>query len=187
MTSKGGVLRAVLLLLCAGYGCSVADELDLSTWSVVGDEDLQVDGNTASAGPHEDSTYLISANEYGDLKMSVEFLIDPETNSGVYIRCPDPANISADNCYEINIWDDNPNPDNRTGSIVRLAKPLAHVETVGSWSVMEIEAVGDLIVVRVNDVETARFRGDRSASGYIALQFGAGGSLQFRNVNVDAL
>jgi hypothetical protein len=187
MTSKYVMTRAGLLLLYGAFGCSVAAEPDLASWSQVGDLELQIDGNGAAAGPHEDSAFLVSTEQYGDMKMSVEFLIEADTNSGIYIRCSDPAAINPDNCYEINIWDNHPNQDNRTGSIVRLAKPLAHVDTVGEWSVMEIEAVGDLIVVQVNGVETARFSNDRSASGHVALQFGAGGSLQFRNVKVEAL
>ena len=187
MTSKDGIARAALLLLCGAFGCGIAAEPDLSSWSRVGDEELAIDGNSAAAGPHEDATYLVSPEQYADVKMSVEFLIEADTNSGVFIRCSDPAAVSPDNCYEINIWDDHPNQDNRTGSIVRLAKPLAHVDTVGKWSVMEVEAVGDLIVVQVNGVETARFSDDRFVSGHVAVQFGAGGSLQFRNLQVEPL
>jgi len=187
MTSNNRMTRACLLLLCGAFSCGIAAEPDLSSWSRVGDEELTVDGNSAAAGAHEDSTYLVSTEQYGDMKMSVEFLIEADTNSGIYIRCSDPAAINPDDCYEINIWDDHPNQDSRTGSIVRMAKPLAHVNTVGEWSVMEIEAVGNLIVVQVNGVETARFSNDRSLSGHVALQFGAGGSLQFRNVTVEAL
>ena len=57
----------------------------------------------------------------------------------------------------------------------------------GAKRTMEIEAVGNLIVVQVNGVETVRFENDQFASGHVALQFGAGGSLQFRNVTVEAL
>lgn len=187
MTSKSRIPGIGLLVILAVSGCAAMAQPDLATWSIVGEEELHVDGNNASADPHEGSTYLVSVAEYGDLKMSVEFLIDADTNSGIYIRCADASNINPDTCYEINIWDDNPNPDNRTGSIVRLAKPLAHVDTVGKWSVMEIEAVSDLIVVTVNGVETARFKNDRSLAGHMALQFGTGGSLQFRNVTIEAL
>jgi hypothetical protein len=187
MTFKIGMTRATSLLLLVALGCSAAAEVDLTSWSRVGDLELQIDGNGAAAGPHEESVFLVSVEQYADLKISVEFLIEADTNSGVFIRCSDPAAIGADTCYEINIWDDHSNQDHRTGSVVRLAKPLAHVDTVGEWSLMEIEAHGDLIVARVNGVETARLKNDRAASGYIALQFGAGGSLSFRNVRIEAL
>jgi hypothetical protein len=68
-----------------------------------------------------------------------------------------------------------------------MAPPVALVNTVGEWSTMQIEAVDDLIVVQVNGVETVRFKNDKFASGHVALQFGAGGALQFRNVKVEAL
>lgn len=187
MTSKNVTTRACLLLLCGAFGCGIGAEPDLSSWSRLGDAEVRIDGNSASVGPREETAYLVSPEEYGDLKLSVEFLIEAATNSGVFIRCSDAVTINPDTCYEINIYDDHPNQDHRTGSIVRLAKPLAHVDTVGEWSLMEIDAIGDLIVVRVNGVETVRLRNDRSAAGYIALQFREGGSLQFRNVSVEAL
>jgi len=187
MTFRIGMTRATSFLLLVALSCSAAAEVDLAAWSQVGDLDLQIDGNGAAGGQHEESVFLVSVEQYADLKISVEFLIEADTNSGVFIRCSDPAAIAAETCYEINIWDDHPNQDHRTGSVVTMAKPLAHVDTVGDWSVMEIEAVGDLIVARVNGVETARLSNDRAASGHVALQFGAGGTLSFRNLRIEAL
>jgi len=182
------MIRTFLLLLCGAFACAIAAEPDLSSWSRIGDAEIDIDGNNASnSGPREASNYLVSPEIYGDVKLSVEFLIEAATNSGIFIRCSDPAAISPETCYEINIWDEHENPDHRTGSIVRMAPPVAHVDTIGVWSTMEIEAVGDLIVVQVNGVETVRFENDQFASGHVALQFGAGGSLQFRNVTVGAL
>ena len=182
------MIRTFLLLLCGAFACAIAAEPDLSSWSRIGDAEIDIDGNNASnSGPREASNYLVSPETYGDVKLSVEFLIEAATNSGIFIRCSDPAAISPETCYEINIWDEHENPDHRTGSIVRMAPPVAHVDTIGVWSTMEIEAVGDLIVVQVNGVETVRFENDQFASGHVALQFGAGGSLQFRNVTVEAL
>lgn len=188
MTSKSILVRIFSLLLCGAVGCAVAADPDLASWSRIGDAELSLDGNSASnSGPRESSNYLVSPEIYGDVKLSVEFLIEAATNSGVFIRCSDSTAVSPETCYEINIWDEHTNPDHRTGSIVRMAPPLVHVDTVGEWSTMEIEAVGDLIVVRVNGVETVRYENDQFASGHVALQFGAGGSLQFRNVTVEAL
>jgi len=188
MTYKRIAIRTGLLLLCGAFGFSVAAEPDLSTWSLNGDVEISIEGNNASnAGPRDSSNYLVSPATYDDVRLSVEFLIDAKTNSGVFIRCGDPGQISPETCYEINIWDEHENPNHRTGSIVRMAPPVAHVDTIGVWSTMEIEAVGDLIVVQVNGVETVRFENDQFASGHVALQFGAGGSLQFRNVTVEAL
>jgi hypothetical protein len=188
MTYKNKLYRTSVLLLCGVFGFAIAAEPELSSWTLLGDAELSIDGNSASnSGPRESSNYLVSPEQYGDVRLSVEFLIEAATNSGVFIRCSDPTTISPETCYEINIWDEHENQDHRTGSIVRMAPPLAHVDTIGVWSRMEIEAVGDLIVVQVNGVETVRFENDRFSSGHVALQFGAGGSLQFRNVTVEAL
>lgn len=188
MTSKNKMTRTTLLLLCGVFGCSNAVEPDLSNWSQIGDAAINIDNNSASnSGPREASNYIVSTDTYKDVRLSVEFLIDAATNSGIFVRCSDSESVSPETCYEINIWDEHENPDHRTGSIVLMAPPVAHVNTVGEWSTMQIEAVDDLIVVEVNGVETVRFRNDKFASGHVALQFGAGGSLQFRNVRLEAL
>jgi hypothetical protein len=62
------------------------------------------------------------------------------TNSGVFIRCSNPQNISPATCYEVNIWDSRTVDNFRTGAIVDLAKPTAVVNTVGKWNTYEITA-----------------------------------------------
>jgi hypothetical protein len=176
-----------LLLLCGGFGCSVTGWTDLDDWSRIGGDAWRIDGNSAESGPYEDSAYLVSTEQYSNLRLTVEFWIEDDTNSGVFIRCADPETIDPVKCYEINIWDNHPNQDFRTGSIVTLVKPLAQVDTVGKLNLLAIEAVGDLIVATIDGVETARLRNGRSSSGYIALQHGGGGMLRFRNLGIEVL
>ena len=160
--------------------------VDLASMSTVGEAEWRFTDSVAEAGPDEKRTYLISRETYGDFKLYVEFWVGPETNSGVFVRCSNPVEVDPLNCFEINIRDEAPNQDYRTGSIVRVAKPTAHVDTVGRWNTAEIEMQGNSIVAVFNGVETARLENDeRAAEGHIALQFGGGELVRFRNLRIQ--
>ena len=64
--------------------------------------------------------------------------MSPDANSGVFIRCSDPQQITAANAYEVNIFDMRPDQTYRTGGIVNIAKVMATVYTGNRWNTMEI-------------------------------------------------
>lgn len=171
-------------------GCLDSGRDDLSSWRQVGAPVWRfVDGGVA-AGPGEQTGFLVSQTAYGNFRLSIEFWIEDDTNSGIFIRCGEPvelADLNPDNCYEVNIWDNHPNQDFRTGSIVKLAPPDARVDTLDQWNRLEIAASGDLIEVTLNDVKLVSLVNDRSASGYLALQYAGKAGLQFRNVKLAVL
>jgi len=71
---------------------------------------------------------------------------------------------------------------------VTLAKPVAHVDTAGQWSTIEIEVVGNSIIAVINGIETARLDSeDRAEEGHIALQFGGGELVKFRNLRINSI
>ena len=53
--------------------------------------------------------------------MRVEFWASHDANSGVFMRCQDVKNITDENCYEANIFDQRPDPSFATGAIVKVA------------------------------------------------------------------
>ena len=106
-----------------------------------------------------------------------------DANSGVYIRNSNRDKIAADAGYEINIYDTNENPDNRTGSIIFFAPPMAEIVAGGKWNKYEIKAEGSRVVVHLNGILVADLDDDTYASGPIALQ-NNGGLIRFRNVRV---
>ena len=63
------------------------------------------------------------------------------------LRCSDPKTITAANAYEVNIFDQRPDPAYRTGAIVNVAKPLAMVNAGGKWNTLEITAKGTKMTV----------------------------------------
>lgn len=78
--------------------------------------------------------------------------LDANHNSGIVIRCADPEEPGADSCYEVNLFDTRPDKSYGTGAIVNV--PDATVNPVptaaNKWNVMEIEARGPQMIVRLS-------------------------------------
>ena len=183
------IVGGLLLVACANMGGRATD---FRAWRATGDIPWRMQGTTAEAGPYkkagfDEMGFLISPQSRRDFRLSVEFWIDADTNSGILIRCGDVERITPTSCYEINIWDEHPNPDARTGAIVMQAKPLAHVDTAGRWNTCVIEAVGGNVTATVDGVLTARLTGAKLRAGYIALQHAGGGVVRFRNLIIESL
>jgi hypothetical protein len=121
-----------------------------------------------------------------DFLLRVEFQATSESNSGVFIRCEDPNAVSAESCYEINVFDQNENPNNRTGAIVNLVPPAASIMAGDAWNTFEITAQGRRLTVRLNGTVTADVEDDKHGSGYIALQYNAG-LIRFRDARIRPL
>ncbi len=179
-------MTALLIVGCEAQVPETADShgIDLGTWQRVGDDPWSMTPDGAAAGPAEAVGFLVSKETYGDFSLTVEYWVEDETNSGIFIRCSDRNEISPELCYEFNIWDSHPNQDSRTGSAVTLAKPLAHVDGLERWVQVEIEARGNRIKATYDGQLTADLEDDRSDSGVIALQYGGTGKLRFRNLSI---
>jgi hypothetical protein len=130
--------------------------------------------------------FLVTPVSYGDFQLSLEFWVSDDANSGVFIRCQDPKNITAMNAYEVNIYDRRPDPSYRTGAIVDVAKPMANINTGGKWNTYEITAQGPKLTVTLNGQRTVDVEHKGYARGPIALQYGAG-TVKFRNVRIRTL
>jgi len=157
------------------------DGSTLEGWSRVGDANWQINDGavTADAG----SGFLLTTAAYDDFDLALEFWDTPETNSGVFIRCANPAQLGAATCYEVNIFDKRPDPTFRTGAIVGVAKPLVMLDTGNRWNAYEISARGKRLIVRLNGQTIVDTADDRFAAGPIALQYAAG-RVMFRNVRI---
>src|SRR5207253_7455134 len=107
-------------------------------------------------------------------------------NSGVFIRATDPKAITADNAYEVNIFDTRPDQTYRTGAIVNVASPKMKVDSGdGKWHTYEITAEGDHLTAKWDGVVTADGHDAKHAAGAIALQYSAG-KVRFRKVEIRA-
>lgn len=159
------------------------DGSDLSRWNRVGNANWEIEGNTVRADDGSEAGFLVSDVDYGDFDLELEFWVNVEANSGVFIRCMDPEVIGADSCYEVNIFDTRADQTYRTGGIVNVAEPAAIVYTGGRWNTYEISAHGPRLQVTLNDVPVVDVEDSTYSRGPIALQYGSG-TVIFRNIRV---
>jgi hypothetical protein len=161
------------------------DGHSLGGWYVEGDSRWSVVDQAIVASGSGDG-FLVSEKGYGDFHLRAEFWVDATTNSGIFIRCRERSRIHPESCYELNIWDEHPQQDARTGAIVkRFMPPMARVETVGKWNTLEVMAKGAGIEVKINGVTTAVLDNADPAAGFIALQHWADGTVKFRRVELN--
>jgi hypothetical protein len=159
------------------------DGTSLAGWTQVGDANWQLKDGAVAAD--SGTGFLLTAASYADFDLELEFWVTPDANSGVFIRCANPSEIGAATCYEVNIFDQRPDPTYRTGAIVNVAPPKVMLETGDKWNHYEISARGRHLVVKLNGQTTVDTNDDKLAAGPFALQYGAG-RVMFRNVRIRA-
>lgn len=187
MRNPFALLGPGLILAAAAVALPVT-AVDLESWWQVGSPAWRFDADGAEAGPADTRSFLVSKELYGDFELSVEFWIEDDTNSGVFVRCGDIDDVDAINpvdCFEINIYDSHPTPDYRTGSVVTRVPPAASVTTLDRWNRLSILAVGPRLEVIVNGVPTALLEDARAGTGPIALQYAGRGLLRIRKLEIE--
>ncbi|HTD89283.1 MAG TPA: DUF1080 domain-containing protein [Burkholderiales bacterium] len=189
--SMGLLVAALTLLGCAtppgpsGDGwITLLDGNDLNNWNLYGNANWRLQDGVAQA--ELGNGHLVSKNSYGDFQLRAEFWVDTTANSGIFIRCGDPKKITAENCYEVNIFDTRPDPSYGTGGIPNFAKTAVPVKAGGKWNTYDITAKGSRLTVVLNGVETVNFNDAKLLKGNITLQYG-GGVVKFRKVQIKPL
>jgi hypothetical protein len=167
------------------------DGKSLDNWNQIGDANWKLADGVVVAD--KGNGFLVSKNTYGDFQIRAEFWVDDDANSGIFIRCTDPNKVTAENAYEVNIYDKRPDPSYGTGAIVNVAKVSPMPKAGGKWNVYEIVAKGAKFTVTLNGQRTVDGVEDsKHASGRIALQYGPGvvkdaGIVKFRKVEIKPL
>ena len=142
----------------------------------------------------KDASYLISKESYKDFQTRAEFWADHTTKSGIFIRLSKTEEVTAANSYEVNIFDQHPDPLYGTGAIVDVAKfaqPMP--KGGGKWNSFLITAKGPRMIVEFNGVQTVNVEHGKFASAPFAPQFGngvtdaPGGATKWRKVETRAL
>ena len=147
---------------------------DLSGWNVVGDANWRVEERAARADRSTAASFLVSEDSFANFDLELEFWVDTEANSGVFLRCQDAGTITDTSCYEANIFDTRPDQTYRTGSIVNVAEPAEFVYTGGQWNRLKITADGTRLQVTLNGRAMVDTKDSRFSRGPIALQYAAG-------------
>jgi len=163
---------------------TLLDGTTLNGWKTTGNANWKVvDGAIeASSG----NGMLVTPVSYTNFELTAEFWVDATANSGVFLRCSDPATINQGNAYEVNVYDTRPDQTYATGAIVDVAPPLVPMKAAGKWNTFEIRAEGNHLTVVLNGTKTVDVMNSKYASGPIALQYGAG-VVKFRSVKIRTL
>ena len=181
---------AAALVGCASMSGStvlVDGTRGLDNFNRVGDANWSaVDGAIQATAGGKDPGYLVTKVAYTDFMIRAEFWASDNANSGVFLRCQNPAVITDETCYEANIFDQRPDPTYGTGAIVKVAAVSPMPKAGGKWNTYEITARGKRLTLVLNGVKTVDVEDGKLASGPIALQWGQG-TIRFRKVEITPL
>ena len=175
----------------SGGWVTLFDGKSLDHWTPIGDANWRIADGAVVADQGEG--YLVSKDTYTNFEIRAEFWTSDDANSGIFIRCEDPKSITGKTAYEVNIFDQRPDPSYATGAIVGVAKSATVVKAGGKWNTYDIVARGDHFTVTINGVKTVEDGMDAAhKSGHIALQHGKGvtdakGVVKFRKVEIRKL
>jgi hypothetical protein len=171
----------------------ILDESRTDNWKHVGSGAMEVrDGVATTVSPKNGhgGIYGYEKKPFGDFDLKLEFKIDTETsNSGIFVRMPDPANgyeAAVKEAYEIDIC------GARTGTILfnhRRARTTVSVPLhPGKWNECEVIVMGQHFTVKLRGQQVIEYTGSHALSGYIGLQTLKGeGEVHFRNVRIKDL
>jgi hypothetical protein len=176
--TSGG--NAWVTLVDGTRGLDTFDRVGTANWTPVDGAIQATQGGTTPA-------YLVTRENYRDFRLRAEFWASDDANSGIFMRCQNPAAINDESCYEANIFDQRPDQTYATGAIVKVA-PVAQPapRAGGKWNTFDVTMKGDHLVVIFNGVKTVDIRDARFATGPIALQWGRG-TIKWRKVEVQRL
>jgi hypothetical protein len=133
---------------------------------------------------------LVSDATFQDMKLHLEFNVDPKSNSGVYLR----------GRYEVQILD---NPDAKMaldthgcGAVYsRLAPKLDATKPAGEWQTLDVEFVGREVEVKLNGKTVVKDVVDGITGGALSpweqepgplMLQGDHGKVRFRNIKVES-
>lgn len=177
----------------SGWVTLIDGEKGLENFTRVGDANWRAEGGAIVADKAADNGYLVTKQSYRDFVIRAEFWADTNTNSGIFIRIQAPSKITANDAYEVNIYDQRAGVEYGTGGIPNFAKvEPPYPKAAGRWNTYVITARGPVITVELNGRQTATIRDAKLLSGPFALQFGnhgkePGGPIKWRKVQVREL
>ena len=166
----------------------------LENFDRLGDANWRAEDGAVVADKAKVASYLVTKESYKDFQIKAEFWADHSTNSGIYIRISNSKAVAATSSYEVNIYDQRPDPLYGTGAIVDFAKVAQPMPKAGGkWNTFVITAKGANVTVEFNGVQTVNMTDTKFAEGPFALQFAngpnaaPGGVIKWRKVQVMRL
>ncbi len=134
---------------------------------------------------------LRTTAQFDDFDLKVQFKIEPDTNSGIFIRTSPKPRDPAGDCFEINLAAPSVSPFS-TGTLVKRKKgddiTNGDAAWFDRWHEIRILANGANVCVYVDSELTMHYQdpaGQKAIGcGYIGLQFNSG-KAQFRNIRLQ--
>ncbi len=187
------ILAASLLVLAchAQKKVSLFNGKDLSGWTIHGTEKWYVDKGelVCESGPDKQYGYLSTDKNYKNFILTLQFKLEANGNSGVFIRSSiDGTKISG---WQVEVAP----PDNHTGGIYEsygrgwLIQPKPEDEKIlkaDDWNTMKIEVRGDEVTSWLNGHQMVHLKDEKvgAGDGFIALQIHDGGGIKVRWKNI---
>lgn len=160
------------------------DGESLFGWRAASEANWAVENGVISVS-EGDKGLLVTAAQFGNYELKVDFRSAPGANSGVFLRTsPKPTDVTS-KCYELNIADasDNPFP---TGSFVERQRCQGDHDS-SDWQTFHVTADGGHFVVKLDGKTVLDYTDPKPPGrGFIGLQLNSG-KVEFRNVKLKPL
>jgi hypothetical protein len=162
------------------------DGKTLSGWKTFdpGGWTVEADSVLVGRGPR---SHLFSPNRYRNLEFRAEIKLNAKGNSGMYFRAE--LMPGWPKGYEAQVENTSSDPQ-RTGSLYNFKKNLKQLVPDDTWWTQHIIAIGNRIIIKVNDTIVVDHVEDKNThiEGHLALQQHDPGSVvQYRRVSVKPL
>lgn len=189
------LLLCINVLHAQGYK-KIFNGKDLSGWTPHGTEKWYVDKGTlvCESGPDKQYGYLSTDKDYHNFILNLQFKLEANGNSGVFIR-------SGIEGVKISGWQVEVAPPGlHTGGIYEsygrgwLIQPTAEGEKAlkaDGWNKMRVQMIDDVITTWLNGKQIVTLKDEKlgAGKGFIALQIHDGGGIKVRwkNIKIKAL
>lgn len=162
-------------------------------------EDNVIIGTTLVNSPN---TFLCTTKNYDDFILEFEVMVDTSINSGVQFRSNSIPNYNTGQVhgYQAEIdpskraWSGGVYEEGKRGWLYDLKENMEGQKAFknGEWNHYRIEAIGDNIVIWINDINTSNLNDNATASGFIGLQVHSigmdssniGKKIKWRNIRI---
>lgn len=170
---------------------SLFNGVDLTGWNIHGTEKWYVENGEliCESGPDKQYGYLSTEKSYYNFELTVQFKLEANGNSGVFIR-------SGIEGTKISGWQVEVAPqDQHTGGIYEsygrgwLIQPKTEDEKMlrpNDWNTMRILVINDEVTTWLNGNEMVHLKDEKigGGKGFIALQIHDGGGIKVRWKNI---
>ena len=188
--SKPKSTRGLSAYLFNGKNLTGWAPINGGTWTIEEGTIVGRNGQGWAVDPDKSGSWLRTDKSYGDFLLELEYNLNENGNSGVFIRSALDKN-PAFTGYEIQLLPDAGKPVSKgsTGSLYDVVAPLRNMsKPAGEWNRIRVLAKGSKVQVHVNGVMVVDTDAPRSTKGFIGLQVHDDKSIvKFRNVRITEL